>query len=66
MPIYEFQCETCDHCFEKLVFKGDEKNVVCPECGGTQVKKMMSSSCFIGSGLDAGSTCGAGSGGGFS
>jgi len=64
MPIYEFKCEACDHCFEKLVFKGDETIVTCPECGEKNLEKMMSTSSFIGYGL--GATCGAGSSGGFS
>jgi putative FmdB family regulatory protein len=64
MPIYEFKCEDCKHCFEKLVFRGDEKYIVCPECGGEKTQKMMSTSSFIGSGL--GSACAAGSSGGFS
>ena len=25
MPIFEYTCETCDHCFEKLVFSEDEE-----------------------------------------
>ena len=65
MPIYEFKCENCGHDFEKLVFKGDEKFVTCPECGGKKIEKLMSTSSFIGSGL--GSVCSAGgSTGGFS
>jgi putative FmdB family regulatory protein len=43
MPIYEFVCTECNKSFEDLVFslsKIDE--VVCPACGGSQVKKKMS------------------------
>ncbi len=43
MPIYEFVCTECGKSFEDLVFslsKIDE--VVCPACGGSQVKKKMS------------------------
>ena len=64
MPIFEFKCEDCNHCFEKLFFRGDEKHIVCPECGGKKVQKVMSTSNFIGSGL--GVACGAGPGNGFS
>ncbi|MCX5860722.1 MAG: zinc ribbon domain-containing protein [Desulfomonile sp.] len=39
MPIYEYQCCSCENNFEKLVFGRDE--VVCPSCGGA-VEKMMS------------------------
>jgi putative FmdB family regulatory protein len=58
MPIYEFECKTCDHQFEKLVFKGDEKFITCPECDGKDLEKMMSTANAIGAGL--GSACGAG------
>jgi putative FmdB family regulatory protein len=61
MPIYEFKCEACDHQFEKLVFKGDEKFITCPECGGKDLEKMMSTANAIGAGL--GAAC---SSGGFS
>ena len=43
MPIFEFVCTECNESFEDLVFslsKIDE--VVCPVCGGSQVKKKMS------------------------
>ena len=34
MPHIEFQCKTCGHRFERLVFRGEEKNrFSCPECG---------------------------------
>lgn len=43
MPIYEFQCKSCDHCFERLVFTADEAgSVKCPKCDGGQVEKLMS------------------------
>lgn len=49
MPIYEYQCECCNHCFEKIVFRYDDKEVVCPECCTNQVKKLVSSTSCIGS-----------------
>jgi len=49
MPIYEYQCENCDHCFEKLVFASDDELPTCPECTGKKVKKLVSCSSFIGS-----------------
>lgn len=43
MPIYEYQCKSCDHCFEKLVFAGDETaKMKCPQCGGVKIEKLMS------------------------
>ena len=41
MPIYEYECQKCDHCFEKLVFKENE-SIECPQCHTSGVKKMMS------------------------
>ncbi len=42
MPIYEYKCEACEKCFEKLTFKGDDEKIVCPECKGESVKRQMS------------------------
>jgi putative FmdB family regulatory protein len=47
MPIYEYQCEKCDHCFEILVFGSDDDPVTCPQCNEQQVKRLLSSTCFI-------------------
>ncbi|MEJ2658597.1 MAG: zinc ribbon domain-containing protein [Desulfobacterales bacterium] len=54
MPIYEYQCEKCCHCFEILVFSSDDEEISCPECGDHWVKRLLSSSCFIGSSGDKG------------
>ncbi len=43
MPIYEYQCQSCHHCFEKLVFAADESAMeTCPQCGENKVEKLMS------------------------
>jgi len=41
MPIYEFNCQSCEHSFEELIFNRSEK-VVCPKCGGRKVERAMS------------------------
>lgn len=64
MPIYEYQCEKCHHCFELLVFTSDEEDAACPECSHRKVKRLMSSTCFIGS--SGGSGCSKSSSQGFS
>lgn len=46
MPIYEYKCDTCDTCFEKLVFSEDEE-ISCPGCNGSKAKKLMSAGCFV-------------------
>ena len=42
MPIFEFKCEECEQHFEDLVFGTKIDGVVCPACGGSQVRKKMS------------------------
>ncbi|MBW1778496.1 MAG: zinc ribbon domain-containing protein [Deltaproteobacteria bacterium] len=64
MPIYEFECKDCDHCFERLVFVDDDRPVKCPRCDSARVKKLVSCASFIGASGLAG--CGPGSGKGFS
>lgn len=47
MPIYEYQCKTCDHEFERLVFTHDNSKVECPECKSFDVNKKMSATRFM-------------------
>lgn len=42
MPLYEYQCESCGHRFEKIQKFSDPLEENCPTCGGT-VKKLFSS-----------------------
>lgn len=43
MPIYEFQCKSCGHQFEELVFRATEADdLVCPGCKSKKVHKLMS------------------------
>jgi putative FmdB family regulatory protein len=64
MPIYEYKCEACDSCFEKLIFKGDDDLVVCPACGGRKVRKLIGCVSFIGDSI--GKICSSDSSSGFS
>lgn len=41
MPIYEYHCKPCDKDFEELVLSKDE-TISCPECGGSEVSRLMS------------------------
>ena len=43
MPIYEYNCASCNDTFETLVFGSED--VVCPKCGG-QVSRVMSACNF--------------------
>jgi len=42
MPIYEYRCDECNACFEKLVFSGKDESVRCPECDSKKVRRQMS------------------------
>jgi len=64
MPIFEYQCKKCEHCFERLTFARDKEPVICPECGADQVIKMMSCVSFMGKGI--GAACGSNASSGFS
>jgi putative FmdB family regulatory protein len=52
MPLYEYQCETCEHRFEKIQKFTDPPPDCCPKCGGP-VRKLFSSPAiqFKGSGF---------------
>lgn len=40
MPIYEYDCRSCNHHFEKLVF--GKKTPSCPQCESESVEKAFS------------------------
>ncbi len=61
MPIYEYQCEKCQHVFEELT-RGDA-TPTCPHCGATETRKLMSCCAHQGSG-DCGGASAPSSGGG--
>jgi putative FmdB family regulatory protein len=42
MPLYEYRCAACAHRFEALVSRRDEAAPHCPQCGGSEVERMLS------------------------
>ena len=42
MPLYEYQCEACNHRFERIQKFSDPPIESCPTCGGA-VRKLISS-----------------------
>lgn len=42
MPLYEYQCESCSHRFERIQKFSDAPVDVCPECGKGPVTKLIS------------------------
>ena len=44
MPVYEYQCEACNHCFTVLLHIKDSDEIQpCPSCGSETVQKLISS-----------------------
>ncbi len=46
MPIYEYQCGTCQARVEKLQKLNDPALVTCPECGADALVKLVSAAGF--------------------
>ncbi len=43
MPIYEYECQNCLRQFQCLVMKTEEETfLVCPDCGDTRLKRLLS------------------------
>ena len=55
MPIYEYQCDACGHCFEEIVFSSRAPKPKCPKCGCAGVQKLMSAGCVRAQGIPTGS-----------
>ncbi len=53
MPLYEYQCDSCGHRFERIRKFSDLPLDVCPQCGKGPVTKLLSSPAiqFKGSGF---------------
>lgn len=46
MPIYEYQCDACQHLFETLQKMSDDPLTTCPACGKEALTKLISASQF--------------------
>ena len=46
MPIYEYQCEACDHKMEKLQKISDDPLKDCPNCNQPKLNKLISAAGF--------------------
>ncbi|MDT8410695.1 MAG: zinc ribbon domain-containing protein [Wenzhouxiangellaceae bacterium] len=46
MPIYEYQCRSCQHRLEKLQKMSDVPLLTCPECGRDELTKLVSAAGF--------------------
>lgn len=45
MPIYEFQCQTCQTCFEEILPASRETLPDCPRCGSADAVVKQISAC---------------------
>lgn len=46
MPIYEYQCQSCQHQLEVIQKISDEPLKDCPECGKPELRKKISAAAF--------------------
>lgn len=46
MPIYEYQCGSCDHKFEALQKMSEDPLRDCPACHAPKLKKLVSAAAF--------------------
>ncbi len=46
MPIYEYQCQACEHEFEALQKISDAPLVSCPDCHKDSLRKKVSAAAF--------------------
>ena len=42
MPIYDYACADCGHCFELMHQMGGAGELKCPSCGSSRVSKQIS------------------------
>ena len=48
MPIYEFRCISCNHCFEMLSIRKEHTlEMKCPECEGDEVERVLSCVSYV-------------------
>ena len=42
MPLYDYKCDLCKHCFEESHSMSAPAIKICPECGKEGVRKVLS------------------------
>ena len=42
MPLYEYECKSCNHRFEKIQKFSDPPQTTCPKCGKETVEQVLS------------------------
>ncbi len=46
MPIYGYECSTCQHSFDRLQKLSDPDPEICPECGARTIKRQLTAPAF--------------------
>jgi putative FmdB family regulatory protein len=55
MPIYEFRCLSCSHCFELLAVRQDDTlDMKCPKCDKEDVERVLSCVSYVMGGSSSG------------
>jgi len=55
MPIYEYECKTCNCTFEHLMLSASEPDPQCPSCCKQNVEKLISAGAIRPQGIPTGS-----------
>ncbi len=63
MPLYEYNCPKCKKIFETIVSISRQDDVKCPDCGCSDVERVLS---LFSTAAGSSSSCSAPSGSGFS
>ena len=42
MPLYEYLCEDCERSFERLSSIAGADDALCPSCGGSDTRRLLS------------------------
>ncbi|MBU1171006.1 MAG: zinc ribbon domain-containing protein [Proteobacteria bacterium] len=48
MPLFEYECNACNHTFDVLMLSSRDPEPVCPKCRHDGVKKIMSAGHILG------------------
>jgi len=57
MPIYEYRCNRCGKVQEFLIIRNSEQKIVCPNCGSSDMERVLSVTSFTFSQRMPGRTC---------
>ncbi len=59
MAVIDYKCKDCGESFFKIVNSQAERDsVVCPKCGGKEIKQVFGGTAYITAGKKGGASCG--------